>query len=1655
MKIRFGFIAVFLLMAMALLAGSHRGIPGQPVAPAPFPVEGFGRIPLYFIPNMGQVAQEALFYARTPRYNLWLTAGGMVFETPRSLNRDGSVSRLVFVNARSSAVVEAGEPAAHKVNYLKGKDKSRWYTGIPTSMHVRYRDIYENINLKVYGMEKQIEYDWVVKPGGDPASIVFQYEGVGDTFIDDRGNLAVSTAAGQWMHKKPLAFQVSGSGKETVDVRYKKLGKNRYGFHVGAYDRDRELVIDPLILAFYTFLGGTGDDDFQDIALDASGNIYACGASTSTDFPLQTPYQGAIAGGRDVVVAKFTNDGTGLLFSTYIGGDDEDNCIDMELDSTGAIYVAGLSGSSNFPTVNPYQGSLAGNWDGFIFRLSADGSTLLYSTYFGGMGQDWMMDIALNNADEIYVTGVTYSFDDFPLQNALQSTYGGGEGDAFLAKLNASGSGLLFSTYLGGSGGELSHGLELDASGNIFVAGNTASNDFPVLNAYQSVKSGGEYGEDGFVTKVSADGSTILYSTYLGGDRSEFLYDIAVDASGAFYVAGSTYSLDFPVTPGAFQEIKHSSDLYSEGFLTKFTADGSALTYSTYLGGTDNYGEIMKIAPQADGTTYVTGNDWCADFPVVDTYIPDWWTPAGAYVARFSADGSSLLYSSFVTKDGGGNSFAMEVDGSGAVYVAGMGGGDWTAYEGYQETFGGGNSDGYVAKLVPSDILDITITYPVGGEAFEAGSTVTVTWTAPATVQNVMIDSPCDPSLYITIPNTGSFEWTVPDNVSPNCTILVGDAHPHGWLGTESQPFSIVPAPPPPIDIIYPNGGEFLDMGSQCQITWTPVDTGSSVFLFYSTNGGADWTILPPGVMPDTGSYDWTVPWEASGQCKVKVENIDYGSVDESDGVFTIVAPTITVTAPDGGENLYVGAAYTITWNYSGFVPNVYIYYSTDNGNTWKFTDAPLPTVNQGFYNWTVPDDISDTCLVKVECDAYPVWDVSSGVFAIKPSIPQHERDALIALYNSTGGDNWTDNSNWRKPGDPAQFNDRGTEGTWAGVTLNADGTFVDKLDFTMNNLTGAVPSQLNDLTELTELRIQYNSLNSSIPNLSSLMRLTTLFMGNNGHTGAFPAWLNNLPSLYRVALDGNQLTGPLPDLSNLTGLTLVNFSDNQLTGSIPWYFNTYTNLYSLYLSRNQLSGAIPDMSNLANLKWLNLEHNQLTGSVPVWLNTLPLLERIELTGNQLTGGIPDLSALSLLVTLKLGYNQLSGEIPAYLDTLSDLYWIDLSNNQFTGPVPALGSLNNLDYLYLDDNRLSGTLPPEIGDLPGLRYLWVKGNQLEGEIPGTWAHLHSLSENGLNLSWNALYSTNGAIDYFLDSKHGLTNYRDTQTIVPKNITAVATAYNKINVSWTPIQYQDDSGGYKIFYSPSAGGGYTLMGTTADKSVGSFEVTGLQELTTYYFKVQSFTNSHANNQNAVVSEISAEVSATTPAMPTLTIITPNGSDILDAGANFAITWSSTGNIDTVDLEYSTDNGASWLSIISGQKNTGSYDWLLPAVDSDQCLVRISDPVSGAWDVSDGPFEIWQPLSVTVTVPNGGESWTEDSVQTITWLTTGKIEDVRIEYTTSGGKKWADVVSSTVNTGSFQWTVPKVNKTKTLCKIRITALVSGVTDISDNFFTIVNQ
>jgi hypothetical protein len=648
------------------------------------------QIPLSFEVNEGQADASVRFVTHGPGFGFYLTETGavMVLDAPSDrgnvANLPGelpgvgaagwkpaprapaTVVSMQVLGSNPSAAVVGEEPLPNKVHYFLGNDPSHWHTNIATYSKVEYRQVYPGIDLEYYGRGQGLEYDFVVAAGADPGVIRLGFAGVDGVEVNAQGDLVVHAAGQDLIQPRPLVYQEVNGARQEIggaflvqdDAREDALAPRelraltrpgspaetlQVGFQLAAYDRNRPLVIDP-VLSYSTYLGGSGWDEATGLAVDpATGDALVTGWTNSADFPTANPLQGTNRGIFNAFVARLSPDGSALIYSTYLGGSIDDESQGIGVDpTTGDAVVAGYTYSTDFPTINPLQPTNRGEYNAFVARLSPDGSALVYSTYLGGSIFDAGFGIAVDpTTGEALVTGNAFS-KDFPTANALQPT-NHGFCNAFVARLSADGSRLVYSTYLGGSGGDYGFGIAVDpTTGDALVTGSTTSTNFPTANPLQVSNHGGF---DAFVARLSAEGSYLVYSTYLGGSGEDYGQGIAVDpTTGDALVTGYTTSRDFPAaSPLAL--MKHF--IYT-AFVARLSAEGSALVYSTYLGGSDkDDGKAIAVDP-ITGDALVTGTTFSTDFPTVNPLQSTNHGGEDVFVARLSAVGRALVFSTYL-----------------------------------------------------------------------------------------------------------------------------------------------------------------------------------------------------------------------------------------------------------------------------------------------------------------------------------------------------------------------------------------------------------------------------------------------------------------------------------------------------------------------------------------------------------------------------------------------------------------------------------------------------------------------------------------------------------------------------------------------------------------------------------------------------------------------------------------------------------------------------------------------------------------------------------------------------------------------------------------------------------------------------------------------
>ncbi len=637
-----GSIAVFILSSLTALgvaAAAHSSTTTLAALAVAKPMPGpaitqsrtalsYSKIPMSFEPNVGQAAKDVNYVARGQGYSLSLTGSGAVLSLRGNADQVGGLDiqkgrhinaipesiatatvSFHLLHAQASPKMQAERTQGSYSNYFIGSDRSKWHSHVPNYGAIRYQNVYQGIDWVLYGNPQQLEYDFVVQPGADPNQIRLGIEGADRLALDNQGDLLIKAKGRVVRQHKPVVYQTIDGTRKLVEGHY-EIDAGQVAFNFGDYDRRQVLIIDPT-LSYSTYLGGTGDDQAYAIAL-------------------------------------YSQDG-----KSY------------------DTYVAGYTTSTDFPTASALNSKNGGNYDVFVAKLSADGSSLVYSTYLGGSGNDYAYGIAVDGSGNAYVAGSTTST-DFPISaNPAQPTYGGGDSDAFVLELQSDGSVLTFSTYLGGSDSDVATAIALDGIGDPVVVGYTESADFPIKNPLDPKSSKNSGGQDVFLASFAPDGSSLDRSSYFGGSGDDYAFAIALDKFGNAYVAGSTTSTDFHTTTNAAQAT-HGGGNY-DAFVAVL---GSSLLYSTYLGGDgDDFARAIALDNNFDA--YVAGYTGSTNFPTLNPLQSTLSGMQNAFVTKIIVADSDqqingrLQYSTYVDGSGYDTANAIAVDSAGNAYIAG------------------------------------------------------------------------------------------------------------------------------------------------------------------------------------------------------------------------------------------------------------------------------------------------------------------------------------------------------------------------------------------------------------------------------------------------------------------------------------------------------------------------------------------------------------------------------------------------------------------------------------------------------------------------------------------------------------------------------------------------------------------------------------------------------------------------------------------------------------------------------------------------------------------------------------------------------------------------------------------------------------------------
>gem|GEM_PF-1621721 len=851
----------------------------------------FGKIPLTFEDH----SDSNGFLARGSGYQLWIGPTGSVMtlskpaDPPETSESEIKKDKLSFESTRIRMKLEGANPspqgtglekAITRTHYLNGNDPTKWRRNIPNYSKVEYKGVYPGVDVVYYGNQRKLEYDFIIQPGADYHSIQLAFEGTQGISLDAEGNLVLVTANGKVIQQAPIVYQEIDGKRITLQGAYLLAQNNQVQFQVNSYDPQYPLVIDP-VLHYSTYLGATAHDLANAIAVNANGEVYVTGNTNSFDFPTAVnPYDSSI-NGQDVFLSKLNATGDVLLYSTFLGGSGGDDAIDIAVDATG-VYIAGNTNSTNFPISNAYQAALSGSSDAFLLKLSVDGSSLLYSTYFGGSGSDNFQAIATDSSGIVYITGYTTT-SNFPTTTGVhKENITGSSSDAFLIKINTTLSGtssLEKSTLFGGDNSEEGLAITLN-SGNIYLAGITRSlSNIATSGAYDE-SFNGSAPIDSYIAIMDSS-FNLLYSTYFGGAGNDYIEKIEVDVSGSVYILGHTFDgTGFPI----LNAYDNTFDGYNDKFVAKLNLDGTGtndLVFSTFLGGLDQEGVGGNFFVDTNGVIHIAGWTGSSDFPTTsDAYQLSSGGSTDGFYLQLSADGSTLQYSTYI----GGSNQDKTLDMAtfdDNVYLAGLTlSTDYPTLNAFQSDFSG-NYDSVITAF--SDAVILT----------PPDSTPPVV-TAPGTIDFVEATGPF---------TTVSLENTVTG--AGNSGVATATE--------ETDPLIITPFPARVLEDLsitnFSNNTVDLPVGS-FTVVWEAVDTALNV-----GNAVGDEAVQTVVVKDTTGPVITITPF--GSEPDPAVLNLIVGTDYEEPGATADDDVDGTFAATVGGDtvNTSVEGFYTVTYN--------------------------------------------------------------------------------------------------------------------------------------------------------------------------------------------------------------------------------------------------------------------------------------------------------------------------------------------------------------------------------------------------------------------------------------------------------------------------------------------------------------------------------------------------------------------------------------------------------------------------------------------------------------------------------------------------------------------------------------------------------------------
>jgi len=836
----------------------------------------FGTLPVSFEENKGQLHSEYYFVARSSQVTSFVTNNGLIV-THHAKNHPIKVE---FENAEKQ--IPYGErPLKGKSNYFVGNDQDKWIRNVSQYKHVVAENIYPGIDVKYHSHGSLLEYDFIVEPGSKVSDIILNVANVDKLVVESSGDLLIHAGDTVLKQHKPYVYQEVDSRKNEIESEYLVHRDNKVSFKVAAYDETIPLIIDP-VLEFSTFLGGEAFSHISDIKVDSTGHIYVVGATNSVYYPTANPVQANYGGGDlDAFVTKLSPDGTSIIYSTYFGGSkreggglyDSENAsvsTSVAVNSAGEAYVAGHTLSNlDFPLVNAYQATFGGGGtDAYLFKLNSTGNTVLFSTYIGGSDDEYFYDVALDSLGNPVAVGHSISTQYPTTTGVIQPSRNAGYNhDGVISKFNTTGS-LLLSTYLGGNDDDRLVSVALDSNDNIYVTGETKSTaNLPLNNAPQTSHAGNF---DMYIAKVNSNGTVLDFGTYWGGSSKDAGRGIALDQTGKIIVVGDSNSSNFPIQ-SAYQLTKAGN---FDVVLVKMS-DSGVVDFSTYFGDAQReYG--WSVDTDSQNSIFISGMTESINFPQVSPLTEFNTTNTGnygdAFISKFSADGSTLSFSSKVGGNEADHGFALDVTNQGGVYLAGLTASSnlYTTTNVVQTTLNGVVA-GFIVKLqdtVSGIAPDISITSPATS-SFLNDNTPTISLTFTDNGGGVDVNS-----VEIEVNGNLITSTCTGDSVSASCTpdIAIADgqvtisATVADTVGTRSTPDQIaitIDTVLPIITITEPQDGSVTSDSAQI-VTGSVNEPTQSL----TVNGNA--------VTPDSGGqYTYSTVILTEGLNTINVIAID------------------------------------------------------------------------------------------------------------------------------------------------------------------------------------------------------------------------------------------------------------------------------------------------------------------------------------------------------------------------------------------------------------------------------------------------------------------------------------------------------------------------------------------------------------------------------------------------------------------------------------------------------------------------------------------------------------------------------------------------------------------------------------------------------------